>query len=285
MTEGQFNFKSALNYQDRRCFIQLYWSIMAAMSRTLRAFPRFNTRPTCMESALMISPWSRFPISIASLDFPVPVAPKITTNDGTIALLKAHCTLRADAAMMLLPRSPADDGAHAYWMCRGEVGSVSRQQAAVTRATVIDWLSCEGCLILGEQMTSSLKKLELHWHKVHTLTPTCRFCYFRICLTSGYYPQSLVNEPMSSVLQVTTFIRRFSSIAASWYCFYGNWERCSSEQRCPDVLPWRLVRTNGRWEMCFHSYRWFKKGYKCVNNTTATQFKHFFFSFICHNYL
>lgn len=61
-----------------------------------------------MESALIISPWSRFPISIASLDLPVPVAPRITTKDGAIALRKAHCTVRADAAMMSLPRRPAD---------------------------------------------------------------------------------------------------------------------------------------------------------------------------------
>lgn len=61
-----------------------------------------------MESALIISPWNRFPISMASLDLPVPVAPRITTNDGTIALRKALFTLPADAAMMTLPQRAGD---------------------------------------------------------------------------------------------------------------------------------------------------------------------------------
>ena len=88
---------------------------MAAMSRTRRAFPRPRSGPTCMESALIISPRSLFPTSMASLDLPVPVAPKITTNDGTVALRKAHFTLPADAAMMPLTRRPADGRAHAHW--------------------------------------------------------------------------------------------------------------------------------------------------------------------------
>lgn len=52
---------------------------------------------------------------MASLDLPVPVAPRITTNDGPIALCKAHFTLPADAAMMTLPQRAADDDAHAQW--------------------------------------------------------------------------------------------------------------------------------------------------------------------------
>lgn len=89
---------------------------MAPMWRSPRTFPRVNTRFTCMESALIISPWNRFPISMASLDLPVPVAPRITTNDGPIALRKTHFTLPADAAMMTLPQSTADDDAHAQWV-------------------------------------------------------------------------------------------------------------------------------------------------------------------------
>lgn len=80
-----------------------------------RSPPRVNSRPTCMESALIISPWKRFPISMASLDLPVPVAPRTTTNDGAIALRKTLFTLPADAAMMTLAQRPADDGAHAQW--------------------------------------------------------------------------------------------------------------------------------------------------------------------------
>lgn len=143
MTVCQLVFGSAFIWPHGRCFILLSSSTMAAMSRTPGAFPRGDSLPTCMESALIISPWSRFPISIASLDLPVPVAPKITTNDGTIALRTAACTLRADAAMMLLPRRPADGRAHAHWADRRGVGSVTRQQAAVPVATLID-RSCEG---------------------------------------------------------------------------------------------------------------------------------------------
>lgn len=120
---------------NSRRFILLYPSIMAAMSRTLCPFHHFNSLLTCMESALIISPWSRFPISIASLDLPVPVAPKITTNDGNIALRETHCTVRADAAMMALPRHPADIRAHAQWACRWEASSVTRQQAIFTLET------------------------------------------------------------------------------------------------------------------------------------------------------
>lgn len=76
---------------------------------------------TCMESALIISPRNRFPISMASLDLPVPVAPRTTTRDGTTALLTATCTLRADAAMMLLaPAGQLTDDTHAQ---RGRSGA------------------------------------------------------------------------------------------------------------------------------------------------------------------
>lgn len=122
-------FGSVLIWLEKQGFYSIYfnhlsviWSIMAAMLRSPCAFPRLNTRPTCMESALIISPRSRFPISIASLDLPVPVAPKITTKDGAIALRKAHCTLRVDAAMMLTPRRPADTRAHAQHVERREGG-------------------------------------------------------------------------------------------------------------------------------------------------------------------
>jgi len=47
-------------------------------------------RLTCMESALIISPFNLFPISIASLDLPVPVAPKITTKDGAMPFLSTR---------------------------------------------------------------------------------------------------------------------------------------------------------------------------------------------------
>lgn len=90
-----------LSLRELRRLILLYSSAMAAISRTPPTFPRVNSRLTCMESALIISPWSRFPISIASLDLPVPVAPKITTNEGTMALRKTHFTLPADAAMIV----------------------------------------------------------------------------------------------------------------------------------------------------------------------------------------
>lgn len=76
---------------------------------------------TCMESALIISPRNRFPISMASLDLPVPVAPRTTTRDGTTALLTATCTLRADAAMMpLAPAGQLTGGTHAQ---RGRSGA------------------------------------------------------------------------------------------------------------------------------------------------------------------
>lgn len=77
--------------------------------------PRIRSRLTCMESALIISPWNRFPISMASLDLPVPVAPRITTNDGPIAVRKTRFTLPADAAMMTLSQRSADGDAHAQW--------------------------------------------------------------------------------------------------------------------------------------------------------------------------
>jgi len=59
---------------------------------------------TCMESALIISPCIRWPISIANLDFPVPVEPKMTTTGGT-AVLKTQRT--PDAAMTALESGPA----------------------------------------------------------------------------------------------------------------------------------------------------------------------------------
>lgn len=115
-----FSICICIHLADRQLFCSNYFnnanitkSIMAAMSRTLRAIPPFLVFPTCIESALIISPWSRFPISIASLDLPVPVAPKITTKDGTIALRKARCTFRVEAAMMLPAQCTADDCAHA----------------------------------------------------------------------------------------------------------------------------------------------------------------------------
>lgn len=70
------------------------------------SFPPFllsSCLPTCMESAPTISPWSRFPISIASLDFPVPVAPRTTTKAGTVARLTTRRKLPTDAAMLQLP--------------------------------------------------------------------------------------------------------------------------------------------------------------------------------------
>lgn len=116
--------------------------------------PRVSSLPTCMESALIISPWSRFPISIASLDFPVPVAPKITTNDGTIALRKAHCTLRADAAMMLLPLLPQLTPA------RMRSGRRDERRGSVSQATCsrycgnIDWWG--GSFIFGDEISVTI---------------------------------------------------------------------------------------------------------------------------------
>lgn len=99
------------------CFTRALWLSRQGLSAR---FPGANIHPTCMESALIISPRNRFPISIASLDLPVPVAPKITTNDGITAFLTAACTPRTDAAMMPLFRRPADGGAHAQRAPQGE---------------------------------------------------------------------------------------------------------------------------------------------------------------------
>ena len=57
---------------------------------------------TCIESALMISPCSLLPISIANLDLPVPVAPRITTKGGRTVFFRAFCMPRVVAAMTTL---------------------------------------------------------------------------------------------------------------------------------------------------------------------------------------
>lgn len=58
---------------------------------------RCYTPLTCMESALIISPRSRRPISIANFDFPVPVAPSITTRGGRTLCFSVWCTAAAAA--------------------------------------------------------------------------------------------------------------------------------------------------------------------------------------------
>lgn len=63
---------------------------------------------------------------MASLDLPVPVAPRMTSTDGTIALRKTHFTLPADAAMMTLSLRPTDGVAHAQWAQRSMGGVCHR---------------------------------------------------------------------------------------------------------------------------------------------------------------
>lgn len=87
-------------FQINAC-ICLFCSSRFQHSRSIR----FLGKLTCIESALIISPCSRFPISIASLDFPVPVAPKITTKGGITPFPSARCTPRVEAAMMVTPQN------------------------------------------------------------------------------------------------------------------------------------------------------------------------------------
>lgn len=83
---------------------------------------------------------------MASLDFPVPVAPRITTNDGLIALCKTLFTLPADAAMMTLPQRTADGLAHAQWAQQSRGGVCYRATGHRYLGDVMEGLM-EGFLI------------------------------------------------------------------------------------------------------------------------------------------